>query len=161
MVAYQPGKAAKMAAPATISHTSLPSHSGPIVLITVRRPASSRPMIPCSMPTPRSNPSSAKKPVHSTAMRMNQNWASVIAASPQSVEHRGHAGLGFTGRRREGRVGAELAARVPQHEHQVKERQADVEPDEDDHADDQVGEADRGGDSVLGEHDALHDPRLA
>ncbi len=32
MVAYQPGKAAKITAPATISHTSLPSHTGPIVL---------------------------------------------------------------------------------------------------------------------------------
>ena len=43
MVAYQPGNAANMAAPATISQTSLPSHSGPIVLIAARRPASSRP----------------------------------------------------------------------------------------------------------------------
>ena len=37
-MAYQPGNAANMAAPATISQTSLPSHSGPIVLIAARRP---------------------------------------------------------------------------------------------------------------------------
>ena len=42
-MAYQPGNAANMAAPATISQTSLPSHSGPIVLMAARRPASSRP----------------------------------------------------------------------------------------------------------------------
>ena len=64
IVAYQPGKAANMAAPATISQTSLPSHSGPIVLIAARRPASSRPTALCSMPTPKSNPSKMKNPVH-------------------------------------------------------------------------------------------------
>ena len=34
-MAYQPGNAANIAATATISHTSLPSHSGPIELIAV------------------------------------------------------------------------------------------------------------------------------
>ena len=62
MVAYQPGNAANIAAPATISQTSLPSHSGPIVLIAARRPASSPPTALCSMPTPKSNPSRMKKP---------------------------------------------------------------------------------------------------
>src|SRR6185295_12430996 len=33
IVAYQPGKAANIEPPATISHTSFPSHHGPIVLI--------------------------------------------------------------------------------------------------------------------------------
>ena len=37
MVAYQPGNAANIAAPATISQTSLPSHTGPMVLIATRR----------------------------------------------------------------------------------------------------------------------------
>ena len=37
MVAYQPGKAAKSTAPATISHASLPSQTGPIVLTMTRR----------------------------------------------------------------------------------------------------------------------------
>ncbi len=73
MVAYQPGNAANMPAPATISQTSLPSHSGPIVLIAARRPASSRPTRLCSMPTPKSNPSRTKNPVHKTAMMMYQN----------------------------------------------------------------------------------------
>jgi len=73
MVAYQAGNAANMAAPATISHTSLPSHSGPIVLMAARRPASSRPTALCSMPTPKSKPSRTKKPVHKIAMTLNQN----------------------------------------------------------------------------------------
>ena len=51
-------------APATISQTSLPSHSGPMVLMAARRPASSCRPAPCSMPTPKSNPSRMKKPVH-------------------------------------------------------------------------------------------------
>ena len=35
MVAYHAGKAAKVAPPATTSHTSLPSHTGPIVRSSV------------------------------------------------------------------------------------------------------------------------------
>ena len=45
---------------------------GPIVPIATRGPSSSRPTTPCSMPTPKSKPSSTMKPVHSTAMTMNQ-----------------------------------------------------------------------------------------
>ena len=37
IVAYQPGNAANVAAPATTSHTSLPSQNGPIVLSATRR----------------------------------------------------------------------------------------------------------------------------
>ena len=36
-VAYQSGNAANVAPPATMSHTSLPSQNGPIVLIATRR----------------------------------------------------------------------------------------------------------------------------
>ena len=39
-VAYHSGKAAKVAPPATSSHTSLPSQTGPMVLITTRRSVS-------------------------------------------------------------------------------------------------------------------------
>ena len=42
-VAYQPGKAAKIPAAPTISHTSLPSQNGPIVLIATRCSVSVRP----------------------------------------------------------------------------------------------------------------------
>ncbi len=80
MVAYQPGNAANIAAPATISQTSLPSQSGPIVLIAARRPASSRPTTACSMPTPKSKPSRTKNPVHTTAISKNQNETRVIPA---------------------------------------------------------------------------------
>ena len=82
MVAYQPGNAANMPAPATISQTSLPSHSGPMVLMAARRPASSVPISPCSMPTPKSNPSRMKKPVHSTAMTMYQNGTRLLIVAP-------------------------------------------------------------------------------
>ena len=37
MAAYQPGKAANVAPPAVSSQTSLPSQTGPIVLIMTRR----------------------------------------------------------------------------------------------------------------------------
>jgi hypothetical protein len=55
--AYQPGNAANIDAPATISHTSLPSQTGPMVLMRTRRSVSSRPSTGRSMPTPKSNPS--------------------------------------------------------------------------------------------------------
>ena len=56
MVAYQPGKAAKSAAPATISHTSLPSQTGPMVLTALAAPCRCDARKECSMPTPKSNP---------------------------------------------------------------------------------------------------------
>ena len=77
-MAYQPGNAANIDAPATISHTSLPSHQGPMVLIATRRSVSLRPMNRCSAPTPKSNPSSTKKPTQKTAMMMNQIVCSCI-----------------------------------------------------------------------------------
>ena len=83
MVAYQPGNAANMAAAATISQTSLPSQSGPIVLMAARRPASSRPTTLCSMPTPKSNPSRTKNPVHRIAMMMNQNGTKLLIGASQ------------------------------------------------------------------------------
>ena len=82
MVAYQPGNAANMPAPATISQTSLPSHSGPIVLIAARRPASPVPTTLCSMPTPKSNPSRMKNPVQKNAMTMNQNGTRLPIVAP-------------------------------------------------------------------------------
>ena len=69
---YQPGKAAKVPAPATTSQTSLPSHNGPIVFSATRRSMSVLPTIVCSMPTPKSNPSSTKNPTQKIAMITNQ-----------------------------------------------------------------------------------------
>ncbi len=77
-MAYQLGKAAKMAAAPTISHTSLPSQTGPIVLIASRRSRSVRPTNRWSAPTPKSNPSSTKKPVQKTATTMNQKIGRLI-----------------------------------------------------------------------------------
>ncbi len=81
IVAYQPGKAEKMTAPATMSHTSLPSQTGPIALIRTRRSMSLRPRTACSMPTPKSKPSRTKNPTQKMAAMMNQRSPSVMAAS--------------------------------------------------------------------------------
>ena len=51
-----------MAAPPTISQTSLPSQMGPIELTAIRRSDSVFPTKECSIPTPKSKPSSTKKP---------------------------------------------------------------------------------------------------
>src|SRR5271156_3991886 len=151
MVAYQPGNAANMPAAATISQTSLPSHSGPIVLMAARRPASSVPITLCSMPTPKSNPSRTKKPVHKMAMMMYQNG--IIVTSIQNGRHRRvHVGLGARGR--------ELFAGVLQHQDQVDGAQRAVQQDEGDQADPQPAGGQGRGDPVFGQHDALDDPRL-
>ena len=77
-MAYQPGNAANIAAPAVISHTSLPSHTGPMVFSAARRWLSGSPMPTwakgsINMPTPKSKPSKMKKPRNSTAMMPNHN----------------------------------------------------------------------------------------
>jgi hypothetical protein len=59
-VPYQAGKAAKVAPPATTSHTSLPSHTGPIDANITDRSSSSRGRNGSSIPTPKSNPSSTR-----------------------------------------------------------------------------------------------------
>ena len=68
MVAYHDGKAAKVAAPATTSHTSFPSQMGPMELTAMRRSTSSFPTNECSIPTPKSNPSKMKNPTQKMAM---------------------------------------------------------------------------------------------
>jgi hypothetical protein len=60
IVAYHSGKAANVAPPATISHTSLASQKGPIELTTTRRSVSSRPITGNRIPTPKSKPSRKK-----------------------------------------------------------------------------------------------------
>src|SRR6266545_4298507 len=121
MVAYQPGKAANMPAAATISHTSLPSQTGPMVAIATRRPASSRPTTPWSMPTPKSKPSSTRNPVHSTVRTMNQKVTRDIAnASVGEVED------GFLVLRCGG-DGSELLAGEVQHQRHGDDRQDDVQ----------------------------------
>ena len=83
IVAYQDGNAAKIPAPATISHTSLPSQTGPIVALATRCSSSVLPITRCNIPTPKSNPSSTKNPVHNTAMAMNQKTWRPMSAAPQ------------------------------------------------------------------------------
>ncbi len=64
-----------------MSHTSLPSQTGPIVLISTLRSKSLRPRTACNMPTPKSNPSRTKKPTQKMAAMMNQKSPSVMPAS--------------------------------------------------------------------------------
>ena len=71
-MAYQSGNAAKVAPPATMSHTSLPSQNGPMVLIATRRSRSVLPTTVCNAPTPKSKPSRTKNPVQKMAMMTNQ-----------------------------------------------------------------------------------------
>src|ERR1035441_2177521 len=124
-----------MAAAATTSQTSLPSHSGPIVLMAARRPASSWPTTLCSMPTPKSNPSRIKKPVHRNAMTMNQNGTSVIVTSILDGRHRRvDVGTGARGRER---VGGGF-----QHQDQVDGAERAVQQDECHQADHDPGAAD-------------------
>ena len=59
-MAYHSGNAAKVAPPATSSQTSLPSQTGPMVLIATLRSVSVRPTQGRSMPTPKSKPSRTK-----------------------------------------------------------------------------------------------------
>ena len=68
---YQRGKAAKVAAPATMSHTSLPSQVGPMVLTATRRSVSFLATNEWSMPTPKSKPSSTKNPTQKKATITN------------------------------------------------------------------------------------------
>src|SRR4029450_4912562 len=70
-----------MAAPPTTSHTSLPSQNGPTVLIATRLSMSLCPTKRCRIPTPKSNPSSTKKPVQNTATTQNQKTSRLITAA--------------------------------------------------------------------------------
>ena len=88
-VAYISGNAANIAPPAVISHTSLPSHTGPMVLSTARSccsrwPAGARrPKNFISIPTPKSKPSKTRKPTKSAARAMNQKSCNPMSVLPQ------------------------------------------------------------------------------
>src|SRR5450755_1149673 len=106
-----------MAAPATTSHTSLPSQTGPMVLIATRRSTSVRPTILCSAPTPKSKPSRTKNPVQKKATMTNQTIERVIYRT--SVGQRRHGGtglLGVGGGRRQVRLVGQAASGVPDHQ---------------------------------------------
>src|SRR5215204_50045 len=156
MVAYQPGKAANMPAAATISQTSLPSHSGPMAPSAFRRPWSSRPTRPWSMPTPKSNPSSTRNPVQNTTRTMNQKLTRVMVTSVGEVEG-GWRVFGW------GRVGfgSKLLTGEMGHQQEVDHAQGRVEQDEHAEADDDRRDAVRRRDGVPDQLQALHDPGLA
>src|SRR4051812_45798051 len=130
-VAYQAGNAANIAAPATISHTSLPSQNGPMALRARRRPSSSRPTAVCSTPTPKSNPSSTKNPVQNTATTTNHS-----VSSDMSVGERRHRGA------RLGHLGRQLAPGVAQHQHEIRDAQRHEQQREHAEADPDLGHAD-------------------
>src|SRR5687768_2479113 len=150
MVAYQPGNAANVPATATMSQTSLPSHTGAIVEMTERRPGSSLPTAPCSMPTPKSNPARTKKPTHSTARARNQKATRVMgpflgrtrhSGARRSVGRRQLRLLLLAGPRR-GVVG-ELPAGEARHQPPADDGENAVDRDEGDQAHDDGTRADR------------------
>src|SRR6266568_8526328 len=114
-----------MAPPAVSSQTSLPSQTGPMVLIMVRRSGSSFPRKGRRMPTPKSNPSSTKYPDHRIAMRMNQKVARFMTISSvlEDGQRLGGAGLFGLGRgagldvpdRQPSRVGGEPGVEQGEH----------------------------------------------
>src|SRR4051812_8730228 len=155
MVAYQPGKAANVMAPAVISHTSLPSQTGPMVPMAWPRPASSRPTMPCSMPTPKSKPSNTRNPTHRKASTMNQKVVKSTSVSVTELQGRGvHIGL-VRGRRRGERLAGEVG-----HQDGIDDGQRSVEQHQHGQADDEAGGVDRRGGPVAGELQSMHDPRL-
>src|SRR3954468_11220521 len=125
MVAYQPGKAANIPAAATTSQTSLPSHSGPIESTASWRSSSECPTKVCSIPTPKSKPSSTKNPVHSNATRTNQTTARPMSAP--SVRHGAHARVGRLGH---GFVGLGTPPGVADHEAPGDHREHRVQQEE-------------------------------
>src|SRR3954462_12919798 len=148
-----------MAATATTSHTSLPSHSGPIVFITALRPASSLLMTPWTAPTPRSKPSSTKNPVHSTAMRMNHRVGRVMGRLGSFSVGQGGGDARPVRRGLLLRRG-QLSARVPRHQQPGDQGQSEGDQEEPGEADDDLAPADGRRPPVPRKLDALDDPRL-
>ena len=71
-MAYHDGKAAKMAAPATISHTSLPSQIGPMQLTAMRRSVIVVPDERVQHPHPEVEALKHEEPTQKMAMITNQ-----------------------------------------------------------------------------------------
>src|SRR6185312_13279740 len=125
-------------------------------MIAIRRSVSLRPMNACSAPTPKSKPSSTKKPTQKAAMMTNQIVCSCMASVGQSGE-------GAGGRLGLGRLGVGLgqaAAGVAQHEVAVSGAEDDVGQDERGEADPDLGGADRGRAGAHRLLQPLHDPWL-
>src|SRR6185312_9552484 len=130
MVAYHPGKAANIEAAATMSQTSLPSHSGPMESSASCRSSSVCPTTACSMPTPKSKPSSTKNPVQNKATSTNQKIDKPIAGS-LSVGHRPDPVLAAAAGR-DGFDGFQPPSGVPDHqppgdhgEHRVEQEEGE------------------------------------
>src|SRR5262245_6722616 len=147
-----------MTAPPTISHTSLPSQNGPIVLIATRLSMSVCPTKRCRIPTPKSNPSSTKKPVQNTATTENQKTSRLIAAALVRQGRRPGAGRLVGGLVR---LKLETTACVAQHEKARHDPEHDVDAVERDQAQHDVGRAHRWRHAVFGQHEPLDDPRLS
>ena len=100
------------------------------------------PTTPCSMPTPKSKPSSTKNPVHSTAMTMNQNVVESSRPSVLIAGRRARPAVGTFGRRAPGgRTAASGSRRRPE---------SAVEQEEDHEAGPTSAVAHRRRDAVLG-----------
>ena len=160
-VAYQAGKAAKIAAPPTISQTSLPSHSGPTLPSTARRSASVRPTDRCSMPTPKSKPSSTKNPVQKNPTITNHSHLEAHqytsdASAGVGVEEPGPSSASDGSRSGSSGRLAKRSIRMAHTMPSARYRTTKVPRLSGD-----LGQADGGRVRVLREQQSLHDPRLA
>src|SRR4051794_24715862 len=90
-----------------------------------------RPTKVCSTPTPKSKPSSTKKPVQKKATTLNQKVSSDMSVG------QGRDGLTRLG------VGGQAAAGVAEHQHQLGHAERGVERREHREADPDLGRADR------------------
>src|ERR1700761_7503849 len=170
MLAYQSGKAANVAPPATISQTSLPSQNGPMALRHSRRSTSSRAMATLSMPTPKSKPSSTKYTVHTNPSRANQAVFR-LATGPCTAASQWMCSVDeFAGFRLAPRapllitlvrlVRAEPAAGPDVHEDHVGDAERGVHEHEASERDGHVGRRDTRRAGQAGLHQAVHDPGL-
>ena len=104
------GEGGELAAAATISQTSLPSQSGPIVLMAALVwlvPAHDAMQDAADAEV---EPSSTKKPIHRMVIRMNQKG--IIASPPSVLSRRDRA----SSPGRHGQLGREFLAGVAQHQ---------------------------------------------
>src|SRR3954452_16790612 len=120
-----------------------------MVPMTARRPGSSWPTTPYSIPTPKSKPSSRQNPTHSTVRTRNQKATRVMepsAVGPGPLRCFGSVAR-FQLRRLLAGLGGGLVGPLPpgeaRHQTPVDDGEHPVERDEDDQAHHHGGRADR------------------
>src|SRR5215472_4351280 len=136
-----------------MSHTSLPSQTGPMVRMTVRRSGSVLAMSMCRTPAPRSKPSSTTYPV--IMMATSQNHTKSTVRLPKSLRHGDRHSLfdpTFRGRAARNFVPDEI---------EEKDRQHGIESHEAKQGKQSVAGVNVLGISLGRAHEPINQPRLA